>query len=86
MSQYTSIYARFAENNINVLNVAPVASPESLESLESSSESPVIVMMEFSMERHSDRKLIWSKVAFQGDTLLDALMEAEETIKAIRRG
>lgn len=84
MSQYTSIYARFAENNINVLNVAPVASPEP--STEPSIESPVIVMMEFSMERHSDRKLIWSKVAFQGDTLLDALKEAEETIKAIRRG
>ena len=70
-SEYARVYTRFADKNINIIQA-------------SISDSQVILVAEYIFKRPKDDKLIWPKVAISAPTLLNALLQVEETIGLIR--
>lgn len=70
-SKYATIYTRFADKNINIIAA-------------STADSQVILVAEYIFKRPKDDKLIWPKVAISAPTLLNALLQVEETIGLIR--
>lgn len=65
------VYERFADKNINVLN-ADISNGE------------VLLVLEYALERHSDGKFIWPKIAVVDSNIYNTAILAERTIDNIR--
>lgn len=68
---WVELYKRFANNNINVIGAT-------------AAEDRTTIVLEYSLERQRDGKLIWPKIAVEGPTLGDAVADAENIISGIR--
>ncbi|MDO5497795.1 MAG: hypothetical protein Q4F45_07920 [Alistipes sp.] len=78
-AEKVKIYARFAHDDINVVQ----ARKEYACSAEGLIEETYILTVEYKFLRDDD-KVIWPKIAVEGDSLLRALQATEEMVRAIR--
>lgn len=67
----TDVYSRFIAKNINVLSVSAYA-------------RQLVMVLEFSYERPKDGRIIWPKIAIEGDNLKSVVSRAEWAIDDIR--
>lgn len=70
--ELAAVYERFADKNINVIN-ADISNGE------------VLLVLEYALERHSDGKFIWPKIAVADSNIYNTAILAEQTIDSIRR-
>lgn len=78
-AENAKIYARFAHDDINIVQ----ARKEFGCSAEGPMEETYILTVEYKFLRDDD-KVIWPKIAVEGDSLLHALQTTEEMVRAIR--
>jgi hypothetical protein len=78
-SRLADLYKRFADENVNIISSSIAAIPDEL-----GGGIATVVVLEYSYERPRDGKLIWPKIAVDGESLYEAIYKALKTVKAIR--
>ena len=79
-SNLVNLYARFANKDINLLGANTIESP-----VYGANEGKLVVVhVEYMYRRPKDGKIIWPHFIIQGETMIDAVEDAEKVIDEIR--